>query len=153
MVEVEREELLRDPNQEASTMNSTLHAAHPAAFTLERPRALPRARSLRVDRLLARVALLAASACFTAAALRAGAEAGPSELYLLVFALGAIALVTALAWLLPFAGALLIGSAGTAIWIFLDATPLNAWLALAAYVAVGFLLHAWLVEARTSDAG
>ena len=112
-----------------------------------------RTRPLRLDRVLARGAVLAAAALATTTALRMGAAAGPSELYLLVFALGAIALVSVVAWLFPFVGALLVGAAGTAVWVVLDATPLNAWLALAAFVAVGFLMRHWMVEATLRGGG
>lgn len=95
---------------------------------------------------LAKFAVLGWSALFIAYATRMVIDAGPSQLFEYVFVLGAIVLVGAFAWLLPFAGALLLGSAGTAAWIFLDATPANAWLAGAAYLAMGLTMYRWILE-------
>ena len=68
------------------------------------------------------------------------------------FVLGAITLALVFAWVMPFAGALMLGSAGTAVWMFLDATPANAWLAGAAYVAMGLTLARWVAESRQREA-
>lgn len=100
---------------------------------------------------LAKLSVLGWTALFMAYATRMVIDAGPLHLFEYVFVLGAIVLVAAFAWLLPFAGALLLGSAGTAVWIFLDATPANAWLACAAYLAMGLSMYRWLQESQPRE--
>lgn len=93
---------------------------------------------------LSKFALLGWSALYVAYALRMVVDAGPQHLHEFVFVLGAITLVAVFAWVMPFAGALMLGSAGTAVWMFLDGTPANAWLAGAAYVAMGMTMYRWI---------
>lgn len=101
---------------------------------------------------LSKFAVLGWSALYVAYALRMVVDAGPHHLHEFVFVLGAITLALVFAWVMPFAGALMLGSAGTAVWMFLDATPANAWLAGAAYVAMGLTLARWVAESRQREA-
>jgi hypothetical protein len=113
---------------------------------MSRPPAPWRARlaSTTAGASASKLALLACAALYSAYALQRTAEAGPSHLFELVFVLGAIALVVAATWLMPFLGSLLLCGGGTAVWIFLDTTPDNAWLAGAAFVAMAFSLRRWM---------
>jgi hypothetical protein len=101
---------------------------------------------------LAKFAVLGWSALYVAYALRMVIAAGPLHLHEFVFVLGAITLVAAFAWVMPFVGALMLGSAGTAVWIFLDVTPANVWLAGAAYVAMALTMGSWVAESRQREA-
>lgn len=110
-----------------------------------------RAASVRNWLVSTRCALLACAALWIAYATRVAIDAGPYHLFELVFLVGAVMLVTGIAWYLPFFGAMIFCAASVATWIFLDATPINAWLASPAFVVSCLLLHRWQVE-RTATA-
>lgn len=104
------------------------------------------ALSIRSWLISTRTALLACGALWFAYGLRAVAEAGPYHLYEFVFFTGGIVLVIAIGWMLPFLGAMFLGCASVAAWLIVDATPVNALLALTAFVVACMLLHRWHVE-------
>lgn len=123
----------------------------PRASTRERART--QVSTARVSlATLSKFAVLGWSALFVAYSTRMVVDAGPHHLFEFVFVLGGLVLVAVAAWLVPYAGALLLGSAGTAVWIFLDATPANALLAGAAYVAMGLTMVRWVSESRQREA-
>lgn len=110
-----------------------------------------RTASVRNWLISTRCALLACAASWIAYGLRTAADAGPFHLYQVVFFTGAVLLLVGIAWVVPFLGALLFAGASVAAWLFLDATPDNAWLALPAFVLSCLLLHRWKVE-RSAEA-
>lgn len=97
-----------------------------------------------------RCAVLACAALWIAYGTRVGLDAGPFHLFETVFFTGAVVLAVGIAWFLPFFGAIVFCGASIASWIFLDAAPVNAWLASPAFVVSCLLLHRWKVE--SSDA-
>lgn len=93
-----------------------------------------------------RAATLACAALWFVYGATAASAAGPYLAYQGVFIAGAVLLVTGLAWVLPFLGAMLCMIASLSAWIFLDTTPDNALLAASAFVLSCLLLHRWHVE-------
>ncbi|MBI5364106.1 MAG: hypothetical protein HZA53_13070 [Planctomycetes bacterium] len=102
--------------------------------------------SVRTWLVSTRCAILACAAIWLAYGFRVGADLGPYHMFEVVFFTGAVVLVTGVAWLLPFLGALLCMGASVASWLFLDTTPINALLAVPAFVLACLLLHRWHVE-------
>lgn len=123
-------------------MNTATIAAHAQAQSNLRAHTA----SVRNWLISTRCAILACAAIWLAYGFRVGADLGPYHTFQVVFFAGAVLLVTGVAWLLPFVGALLCMSASIASWLFLDTTPDNAWVALPAFVLACLLLHRWHVE-------